>query len=323
MFKKILLLIISLSMLLSAWGCTKKINTSGDPELDAARKEMEEAIKEANETVATDTNVTDSTNIKINEVYMVEVQGSKYIVVYCTNKLPFDKDDMITVTGYRDGLEEQVKNAYMSDCEIDSINSNFLKIPIDNSDNNYVFRFIVRGGEYSSYELLLRDTKSKPLSDPITLNQHTYTIEAEDIQTLSHEEFMAKKTQDVIKSSEELSSFDYRSLKLDYLGASFSGDTINYSFTITNTGSSSSEEYELSTILYSKDGISKNVFVNNNSPMIPILAPGETIDISFPGTIHNKGDKFNINKGDDFLFRFDITPSNSITTDLFYFSSKF
>lgn len=317
MNKKILLTLLSGIIALSMVGCEKKVKTTGDPDLDAAIKEVHDAFEESAkeepdniESESLDSN--DTTKIDIQKSYLVNRDDTNYMVIYFSQEIPFDKSTEIAITGVNSGTKKELHNAYFNNLLLKPFGLNELDLPFFASNTDKVLTFKVDWDGYEQYLLSIQDSN--------------YVIYDTDFVKISYDDFIAESTKNLFDSLDYTKTFQYEDIKFEYLDLVFSEKEYTVDFAVTNEGNVPSDYYRLLCNILTKDGQCQTVIAGSGSDIqIDAINPGEKIDVSFKSrnTISNDISKFKVVPGDDFILQVQISKNSGLLLDTIYIKGKF
>lgn len=326
MNKKILLTLLSGIIALSMIGCEKKVANTGDPDLDAAIKEVHDAVEESSkeessnmESESSDSN--DSTKIDIQKSYLVNRDDENYMVIYFSQEIPFDNSTEITITGVNSGTKKELYNVNINNLLLKPFGQNELYLPLFDSPTDKVLAFKVDWDGYQQYLLSIKQKQSNKL-----LNESNYMTDDTRFVKMSYEDFIIESTKNLFDSLDYTKTFQNGDIKFEYLDSSFSEEGYKVDFAVTNKGNVPSDKYRLLCNLLTKDGQCQGVSAGTGSDItIDEINPGETINVSFTSrnTTLNDISRFKVVPGDDFILQVQISKNSGLLLDTIYLKDKF
>ena len=330
MNKKILLTLLSGIIALSMIGCEKKVASTGDPDLDAAIKEVHDAFEEsANEessnmeSESLDSN--DTTKIDIQKSYLVNRDDENYMIIYFSQKIPFDDSTEITITGVNSGSKKELYNVNIDRLVLQPFGKNNLYLPLFASPTDNVLAFKVDWDGYQQYLLSIKQYQIVLGQPNKLLNESNYFTDDTRFVKMSYEDFLNEHTKNLFDSLDYTKTFKNGDIKFEYLGSTFSEEGYKVDFAVTNEGNVPSDRYRLLCNLLTKDGqCESNSVGHGRETIIEAINPGETINVSYTSRNNALNDisRFKVATGDDFIFQIELAKMSGVLLDTTYLKAK-
>lgn len=332
MNKKILLTLLSGIIALSMIGCEKKVTSTGDPDLDAAIKEVHDAVEESAKEESSNMeseslNSNDDTKIDIKKSYLVNKNDTNYMVVYFSKEIPFastpDIKD-ITITGVNSGTKKELYKDNIGRFLLRPFGENHLDLPFFSNPTDNVLAFKVDWDGYEEYLLSIQQIKGMIGQPNKLLNESTYSIDETRFVKMSYDDFINEIINNLFDSLDNTKAFQHEDIKLEYLDLVFSGDEYLVNFAVTNEGNVPSDEYSLSCSILTEDGQYLGLGNNIGGYLdLEAINPGETTNVSGKSGSISK-DKFDLATGSQFILQIELMHYNGgepLAT--FYLKDKF
>lgn len=288
MKRKLLILSILTTLILSMTGCQKKVAYStGDKEVDAEIQQILEEEESIDESEEIDSN--DPTYIEILESYMVTRDNFDYLVIKI-NK-PNSSDDF-TGLKFIGECDDEEKVLYDNGLNIallgeDDLLGNPYKV---NANEKYIV-FKLKWSGYDTYYL--------NIDLPVSSYSSEYEIDSSEIEKLSYDEF-TKVCYDEIFDSATKNKSNLGDIEISYIDSNFTDSEMSLKLNFKNTGSVPSDKDFLSIRLVSKDYKSSYLA---NTVKIPALNPDEEFTLDLSEQIPSKlaSSSIELSKGTEYI----------------------